>query len=90
MPLVLEEAAYIDGCGPFKTFVRIMLPSSIPMLVTVFLFSFVWQWNDTTYSSIFYPQIPTLANQLYGMVFTSMGSGLPWPPPYWRAPNFSC
>ena len=75
MPLVLEEAAYIDGCGPFKTFVRIMLPSSIPMLVTVFLFSFVWQWNDTTYSSIFYPQIPTLANQLYGMVFTSMGSG---------------
>ena len=45
MPMVLEEAAYIDGCGPFKTFLRIMIPGSVPMLVTVFLFSFVWQWN---------------------------------------------
>lgn len=75
MPMVLEEAAYIDGCGPFRTFVKVMLPSSIPMLVTVFLFSFVWQWNDTTYSGIFFPEIPTLANKLYGMVFTAMGSG---------------
>ena len=75
MPMVLEEAAYIDGCGPFKTFLRIMIPGSVPMLVTVFLFSFVWQWNDTTYSGIFFPDIPTLANKLYGMVFTTMGAG---------------
>lgn len=75
MPMVLEEAAYIDGCGPFRTFIKVMLPSSVPMLVTVFLFSFVWQWNDTTYSGIFFPDIPTLANKLYGMVFTAMGSG---------------
>lgn len=75
MPMALEEAAYIDGCGPFKTFLRIMLPGSVPMLVTVFLFSFVWQWNDTVYSGIFFPEIPTLANKLYGMVFTTMGAG---------------
>ena len=52
MPMALEEAAYIDGCGPFRTFLRIMLPGSVPMLVTVFLFSFVWQWNDTESSSL--------------------------------------
>lgn len=75
MPMALEEAAYIDGCGPFRTFIRIMLPGSVPMLVTVFLFSFVWQWNDTVYSGIFFPEIPTLANKLYGMVFTTMGAG---------------
>lgn len=75
MPIALEEAAYIDGCGPFRTFLRIMLPGSVPMLVTVFLFSFVWQWNDTVYSGIFFPEIPTLANKLYGMVFTTMGAG---------------
>lgn len=75
MPMALEEAAYIDGCGPFRTFLRIMLPGSVPMLVTVFLFSFVWQWNDTFYSGIFFPEIPTLANKLYGMVFTTMGAG---------------
>lgn len=75
MPMALEEAAYIDGCGPFRTFLKIMLPGSVPMLVTVFLFSFVWQWNDTVYSGIFFPEIPTLANKLYGMVFTTMGAG---------------
>lgn len=75
MPMALEEAAYIDGCGPFRTFLRIMLPGSVPMLVTVFLFSFVWQWNDTVYSGIFFPEIPTLANKLYDMVFTTMGAG---------------
>ena len=75
MPMALEEAAYIDGCGPFRTFLRIMLPGSVPMLVTVFLFSFVWQWNDPVYSGIFFPEIPTLANKLYGMVFTTMGAG---------------
>lgn len=75
MPMALEEAAYIDGCGPFRTFLSIMLPGSVPMLVTVFLFSFVWQWNDTVYSGIFFPEIPTLANKLYGMVFTTMGAG---------------
>lgn len=75
MPMALEEAAYIDGCGPFRTFLRIMLPGSVPMLVAVFLFSFVWQWNDTVYSGIFFPEIPTLANKLYGMVFTTMGAG---------------
>ena len=75
MPMALEEAAYIDGCGPFRTFLRIMLPGSVPMLVTVFLFSFVWQWNDSVYSGIFFPEIPTLANKLYGMVFTTMGAG---------------
>ena len=75
MPMALEEAAYIDGCGPFKTFLRIMLPGSVPILVTVFLFSFVWQWNDTVYSGIFFPDIPTLANKLYGMVFSTMGAG---------------
>ena len=75
MPMALEEAAYIDGCGPFRTFLRIMLPGSVPMLVTVFLFSFVWQWNETVYSGIFFPEIPTLANKLYGMVFTTMGAG---------------
>lgn len=53
MPDNLEEAAYVDGSGFYSTFFKIMLPHAGPSLVTVFLFSFVWQWNDTFYSSIF-------------------------------------
>jgi len=46
IPKELEEAAMIDGCGPFKTFVRIMLPNIVPAIVTVTAFSVVWYWNN--------------------------------------------
>jgi multiple sugar transport system permease protein len=49
VPMVLEEAAYIDGAKTFKAFYRVMLPSAIPMMMTVFLFSFCWQWTDNFY-----------------------------------------
>ena len=74
MPVVLEEAAYIDGCGPFKTFFKIMLPGSLPMIVTIFLFSFVWQWNDTFYVQTLAPKLPTLVNKMFNMSF-NIGTG---------------
>ncbi len=46
IPKELEEAAYVDGCGTLKTFVRIMLPDAKPILTSCFLFAFVWQWTD--------------------------------------------
>jgi len=53
IPKELEEAAWVDGCGRVKTFVRIMLPDAAPMLTSCFLFSFVWQWTDAQYSTMF-------------------------------------
>ncbi|MCR5830377.1 MAG: carbohydrate ABC transporter permease [Lachnospiraceae bacterium] len=53
IPKELEEAAYVDGCGTLKTFVRIMLPDARPILTSCFLFSFVWQWTDSFYSALF-------------------------------------
>lgn len=47
VPKVLIEAAQIDGAGYFKSFVRISLPSAAPAILTVFLFSFVWYWNNS-------------------------------------------
>lgn len=54
VPDELEESAYMDGSGVFKTFFRIILPLSIPMMVTVFLFAFCWQWTDGFYINLFY------------------------------------
>ncbi len=54
VPDALEESAYIDGSGVFRTFFTIILPLSIPMMVTVFLFSFCWQWMDDFYTGLFY------------------------------------
>lgn len=46
IPRELEEAAYMDGCGSFAAFLRVMLPSVRPGLVTVGLFTFLAAWND--------------------------------------------
>ncbi len=53
MPKELEESAYVDGAGPLRTFYRIMLPGAIPILIVIFLFSFVWQWNDHYFTSLY-------------------------------------
>lgn len=54
VPEALEESAYIDGSGNFRTFIQIILPMSVPMLITVFLFSFCWQWTDSFYTNLFF------------------------------------
>lgn len=46
LPVELEEAASIDGCGVFKTFWRIILPLTAPGLVATAIFSFELAWND--------------------------------------------
>jgi multiple sugar transport system permease protein len=53
MPTTIEEAAYVDGAGTVQTFARFMLPNAIPVVVIVFLFAFVWQWNDIFYGEFF-------------------------------------
>ncbi|MCL1867304.1 MAG: carbohydrate ABC transporter permease [Oscillospiraceae bacterium] len=47
LPKELEDAAYLDGCGPLSTFVRIMIPNAFVSFLTVFIFSVVWYWNDS-------------------------------------------
>ena len=54
VPDELEESAYIDGSGVYRTFIQIILPLSIPMMVTVFMFAFCWQWTDDFYTNLFY------------------------------------
>ena len=64
IPKELEEAAYVDGCGTLRTFVRIMLPDAKPILTSCFLFAFVWQWTDGFYSSMFLGDISLLSIKL--------------------------
>ena len=67
-PFELEEAAYVDGCGPLKTFVRIMVPGAKPIITSCFLFSFVWQWTDGFYASLFLGKIQLLSISLSNVV----------------------
>lgn len=61
LPKELEEAASIDGCSYTKTFFRIMLPNAVPVMLTVFVFSFVWNFSDVYYASWFAKKSPLLS-----------------------------
>lgn len=64
LPIELEDAAYLDGCGPLKTFIKIIVPNAASSFLTVFLFSIVWYWNDYYISSTFFNNNSTVALQL--------------------------
>lgn len=64
MPRELEEAAFVDGSGKLRTFLQIMLPSAVPMMVTVFLFGFVWQWTDSFYTSLYLNNTKVMSSAL--------------------------
>lgn len=67
VPKELEEAAYIDGAGHFRTFRQIMLPSATPILLVVAIFTAVWQWTDVMLSAWFAQGTPNLAVKLDGL-----------------------
>jgi multiple sugar transport system permease protein len=46
VPRELDEAAMIDGAGPFRTLVSVLLPQALPALTAVSLFHFFFAWND--------------------------------------------
>ena len=78
LPKELEEAAWIDGAGPWGTFFRIVLPSSGAAAVTVLVFSVVWYYNDYYQAQIYladnYPLSVMLSNfsaNLSGDVITN-------------------
>lgn len=75
IPDSLEESAYIDGSGDFRTFIQIILPMSVPMMITVFLFAFCWQWTDQFYIGLFFDQenVPMLS-KLYQSIPGSIES----------------
>ena len=67
LPKELEEAAYIDGAGPVRTFISIMVPTSGSAAIVVFLFSSIWNWCDyylpQMYLSDNFP-VGTMLNQI--------------------------
>ena len=46
LPLEIEEAAAIDGCGPLRTFFLVVLPMLKPTLISVGILELMWVWND--------------------------------------------
>lgn len=75
MPTEIEEAGMIDGSSHMGIFFRLMLPNAIPMMVTIILFAFSWQWSDNFYSTLFlsHGNFSVITNKL--LTLNSYGMG---------------
>ncbi len=49
----VDEAAMLDGCGPFRLFFQMIMPLSKSVLAVSAIFNFLWAWKDVWYSSIY-------------------------------------
>ncbi len=69
IPREMDEAAMIDGAGPIRTFVSVMLPQAVPALTAVTLFHFFFAWNDFFYPLIYLAGKPQLYPISVGLTF---------------------
>ncbi len=64
-PVSLDEAAELDGAGKYQVFYKIAIPIAKPAIVLSMLFSFVWYWNETRQSGLYFGEmIKTLPMKL--------------------------
>jgi multiple sugar transport system permease protein len=54
LPKALDEAAMVDGAGYLRVFFTVSMPLAMPAIVVVFIFSFVWHWNETFLTDLYF------------------------------------
>ena len=59
------EAAFVEGCGHFRTFFCVMLPQAVGTMAALFIIMFIDRWNDYTTPLLFLKDTPTLSAGLY-------------------------
>jgi len=83
IPVVLDEAAKIDGASNLQVFYHIILKMSVPTIITVFLFSFVWNYNETYVTGTFVRSALKLMPMQLGLfdsIFEKMSAPIPGAP----------
>ncbi len=67
IPRDLDEAAMLDGAGPLRILISVILPQSIPVVTTVALLHFFYIWNETRLSSLYLGISPNLQMVSFGI-----------------------
>ena len=67
IPRDLDEAAMLDGAGPLRILISVILPQSIPVVTTVALLHFFYIWNETRYASLYLGVSPNLQTISFGI-----------------------
>ncbi len=81
IPVSVEEAARIDGAGPFRTFWSVVLPMARPALITITILSFQGSWNELGHFIVAAndPAFFTLTRGVAGLTSGQLGSGQQFP-----------
>src|SRR5260221_6877804 len=78
IPRELDEAAMMDGCGPWRIYWKILLPLSPPVLATAAIFSFIWSWSDFFGPLVFLNDVKSYTVQLGLRSFVDATSVSDW------------
>jgi multiple sugar transport system permease protein len=73
LPRELDEAATIDGCGPISIYTKIILPLTLPAIVTTTIFTFIWTWNDFFSQLLYLSSVEKYTVTLALRMFTDVG-----------------
>ena len=78
IPYDLDEAAFLDGCGVWKIFFKVIAPLMMPAIATVGIYAFLQCWNELLFATIFvssgkYRTLPVGVQQLFGQYTTDWG-----------------
>lgn len=76
LPKDMENAAYIDGASAMKTYFLVAMPNARIIMTMVFLFSFCWQWTDTSQSSVLFTEPTLLASRPGDLALRAGGASL--------------
>ncbi len=79
IPKELDESAYIDGCNPFMTYVKILFPLLKPSIFSVVIFQTLWRWNDYFNNLIYISSVKNYTLSLaLKMSIDGQGAATPW------------
>lgn len=78
IPVELEEAAMIDGCGPIQSFLLIGLPMAKPALAVTALLSFMGSWGEYVFASVLIPAPDAKRTLMVGMYQMANTQSIPW------------
>jgi len=78
IPIDLEEAAMIDGCGPVQSFIRIALPLALPALAVTALLGFMAGWGDFIFASVLVPAPDEMKLAVPGLFSLANDQSVPW------------
>jgi arabinogalactan oligomer/maltooligosaccharide transport system permease protein len=78
IPIDLEEAAMIDGCGPVQSFFLIALPLARPAIAVTALFAFMAGWGEYVLASVLIPAPDTAITAMVGLYKMANQLAIPW------------